>query len=1480
MSGRNYFLSFPYKPLHFLNKRNNLITTPKHYNMNKSLHFFSILFIAIFSFIHVNAQIVVNFTSEKQEGCAPLQVNFVNQSPANENYTYLWDFGNGNTSTLRNPAYSYLSTGSHTVSLTIFEGDKRETLVKENFITVYDLPSVSFTPDEPVDQCAPFDVNFMSNVSSITPSGTYTWDFGDGIFGYDKNPVHSYYQPGVYNVTLIFSDENGCVGKATREELISAKKPTAIFQVTDRYSCSGKLNAQFTNQSYGLGDLSYKWDFGDRQVSQSQHPQHAYLQTGIYDVALTVTDDLGCTDSIGFNELIEIRNTIAGFTLIKDTVCPNTPIKFTNTSINNRTNTWNFGDGSSSSEVGPSHIYTKPGDYVVELKIENYECSSTTTALIHVEDVQVDFTISDSFACQVPVNITYTPIGENMDNYSWSFGKDETSTETIPTHTYPSTKELTENKRENYTTTLEVTSKYGCKAKVVKKDVLEILLPKVNITTDNPTSGCQPIDLNFGHTITYDTPLDRVSDITWKTEEENVSNQNTFHRNYANVGKYKMNLTVETELGCTASSSVNILVGQKVQPDFTVKDKSVFCASEAVIFEDITNNAPIYDDITWDFGDGMQSEMGIPMHQYTDTGYMDVKLKVTHNGCVSSAAKAKALYIKGPVAKYNRVQNCDTPYKADFSIDLVDTDSYTFYFDDGDSIVNAGTNFSHTYAQKGRYSPVLKAKKSGSECSYSYHNNIIISQPHALFDTTGSGPCANTAILFDAGESRDASSYDFNGLYKKYLWDFGDKTAVKFTDEPIAHKYNSNGTFIAQLVVRDRNNCTDTLRKEIKIYRPLSKFTNDYVDGCMPVKYQFNNLSEHELPITRWDWDFGDGATSDQENPVHEYQAFGTYNVRLSLTNQKGCTSTMLLKNEIKVIDPHAAFIVSDADACINDSLFFWDRSKSNVTDFLWDFGDGNQSTLRNPKHLYQTPGSYDVSLKIIDDHGCELKHTAPSYISIEEPPAAKFTSNSNESNCYPFPVLFTDLTEYTKPGTQKWIFGDNQDGSTLKNPQHIYTKPGDYDVWLIAYSANGCADTLKQANFISVKGPYAEIVLADTACFGSEIPFTVKNEKNLNTVGWDFRDGSTSPDLESTHRYYRSGYIYPLLMLKSDSKFACDKIITDSVFIRQPVKAKFAYQDEVKNGCIPFNMRVVNQSENAGNYQWQSGNGMESWEKDPSFIYEKDGMYNLELIAQDNFGCSDTVIDIIRAYPLPTVTTSPDTFICAGNNLMLWASGGITYQWKPTAYLEDANLDAPIASPNTNTTFTVSVTDENACVNQDSVRITVQQKPVVDVVDTTIIIGETVQLNLARANIKTYAWQNLPGISCVDCPNPVLSPLQNTTYKVSVTDTSDCFTVDYLSNIKVEKKYSVDVPTAFTPNNDNTNDIIYVKGWGLKKLIYFKVFNRLGQVVFETDNLTTGWDGNFRGNPQIADTYNYVVKVITYDDEVLEKKGSINLLR
>lgn len=716
----------------------------------------------------------------------------------------------------------------------------------------------------------------------------------------------------------------------------------------------------------------------------------------------------------------------------------------------------------------------------------------------------------------------------------------------------------------------------------------------------------------------------------------------------------------------------------------------------------------------------------------------------------------------------------------------------------------------------------------------------------------------------------------------KYLWDFGDGTS-EFTSSQISHQYKNSGKYNVQLVISDINQCRDTITKEVEIYKPTSNFSSDYLEGCIPVKFKFTDLTTHELPINKWEWNFGDAQSSELQNPIHEYQNFGDYKVSLSVTNERGCRSTISLNNAISVANPDANFEVSDAASCINDTLKFYDTSLSNVNEFTWDFGDGNTSSLRNPEHSYQAPGNYDVTLTIIDDHGCTQEESKLAFVNIEEPPTAAFTSDQQESNCYPFPVLFTDESVYSDSGFQKWIFGDNQTGSSLKTPQHIYSKPGNYDVSLIAYSNNGCSDTIKKADFIKVGGPYAEIELADTACIHNNISFSLKNAQNISTIVWDFGDGNSSTDFTATHKYKQKGKIYPNLILKTNSNFSCNKIVSDSIYINM-LAARFNFVDDIKKGCIPLNIAMNNTSEYASGYVWQTENGMSSTDNNASFTFASDGDFKVKLIASDNFGCKDTATSTITAFPLPTITTSGDTYICRGDNTALLATGGMMYQWNNQwnndSTLVDSDTDNPIAAPSQDTHYTVTVTDTNNCINNASLKLTVQQVPTVDLVDTTIIIGETVKLNIAKDDIETYSWLDNGTISCTSCPDPTLFPLETTNYLISITDTSNCFNPEYQTTINVIKKYSVDVPTAFTPNGDNLNDIIHVRGWGIKELIYFRVFNRLGQMIFESTDINKGWNGDFKGKPQDSDTYNYVVKVATYEDKTLEKKGSLKLIR
>lgn len=205
------------------------------------------------------------------------------------------------------------------------------------------------------------------------------------------------------------------------------------------------------------------------------------------------------------------------------------------------------------------------------------------------------------------------------------------------------------------------------------------------------------------------------------------------------------------------------------------------------------------------------------------------------------------------------------------------------------------------------------------------------------------------------------------------------------------------------------------------------------------------------------------------------------------------------------------------------------------------------------------------------------------------------------------------------------------------------------------------------------------------------------------------------------------------------------------------------------------------------------------------------------------------------------------------------------------------------VTSASVSTIYSLQVTDENTCVSPlvtDGIYV---QQPAKEVHwDTTVIIGELVPFNAYAGSNFTYTWTPvIRGLNCTNCFNPISTVTSGITYTVLIEDKPlGCFITENTFRIIVDPKTSLDVPTAFTPNGDGTNDIIYADGWGIRKLNYFKIFNRWGQLLFQTNNILEGWDGRFNGVMQNMETYVYQVSAETYTDETLTKSGTFKLIR
>lgn len=1431
------------------------------------------------------AQLQADFSASPTTGCAPLQVSFSNLSPAGSGYSYEWEFGNGSVSTASNPNTVYVNPGSYTVTLRVQYGGETVSTTKENFIVVGALPEVAFELLSDTIGCGPYTVNF-NNLSSDPQASelTYSWSFGDGNGSSLENPEHTYGPAGDFDVTLVAENALGCRSSATEPALVHVLRPRAILGVDPATSCSGELEAQFANNSLARSGFTSLWDFGDGTTSTEHAPLHHYIGEGNYSVALTVTDDIGCSSTVRRENLISVVDTKADFTMSATTICPRQSVRFTNTSAHADNFLWRFGDGSTSRSASIQKSYLEPGTYEVWLIADNGVCTDSTMQTLVVERVEADFSVSDEFVCQLPATLRYTDASHNAASYDWRFGSGGRSTAKNPNVTLPEDFRL-QNGRATFSDTLIVTSPHGCTSTVVKKNLVEVVLPQVAMTpagSDPALAGCVPMSLRFSDRTTYASDKDEVVATAWRVGSGAWQSGSSLDVSLTEAGKVPVQLRVTTEKGCVRTQTEQINAGAQLTVNFNRLGSYERCASETVVFEITSPPAAQRTREIWDFGDDAEVALPVPFHDYEKTGQMDVSLTVYNNGCPSTITKSKVVNILGPYATMEVQRNCADPLNYAFSAEVLDATSYQWDFGDGSSLVTHTLNPQHRYAESGNYVVTFRAFNAESGCDYVVTREVYVRQLKADFELSSGRPCLGTTLTLDPSASIDHSPFSFNNQTVRYVWLLPEEGKVLTSMEALDYAFTKKGRHNVSLVVQDANGCRDTLTQELIIYQPAPNFEVNYQTGCMPVTFGFTDLSVSEAPLVAWNWSFGDGASSTEQHPTHDYTQFGSFNVRLEVTDEMGCVHRVTNNQAVRAISPSAAFDAEDRQLCVGDTIALFDISNSDIVAYRWELSDGRVFTEARPEVLFSTPGQYALSLHIEDVHGCEMTHLEEDFFDVQEPPVADFEADVRTANCYPLEVQFSDLSQTPYPGSWSWHFGEGDNLSEEQHPFFIYNRPGKHTVSLISRTSYGCADTIVKPAYIEVGGPYAEMVVDEVVCRNAEVSFSMADARNVYDMQWDFGDGYSATGEEVTHLYSAPGTVNPVLYLRSDADNTCNKAIVDTLEVWD-LRARFAFADNSGAGCVPHTALLQNQSLNATHYLWDFGAGQQSTAVDPEMFYSEAGLYPMELIAYyEPLGCSDTLRHVgVEVFPLPVITISPDTLICYGTTAQLRAEGGVSYRWSPDDFVFNADQAETLAAPDENTLYQVEVTDHNGCVDKDSVAVLVQQYPVVYPRDTTLIIGETVALDVSDEGIASYTWTpDLYIEEGATTPNPVFKATETTAYEVAVQDTSACFNLSYPFVLTVEKKYSVAVPDAFTPNGDGINDKVFVQGWGLRELVVFRIYNRFGQVVYESDQLNDGWDGTWKGSPQPAETYSYQVQVRTEEDALLEKNGTLKLIR
>jgi gliding motility-associated-like protein len=573
-----------------------------------------------------------------------------------------------------------------------------------------------------------------------------------------------------------------------------------------------------------------------------------------------------------------------------------------------------------------------------------------------------------------------------------------------------------------------------------------------------------------------------------------------------------------------------------------------------------------------------------------------------------------------------------------------------------------------------------------------------------------------------------------------------------------------------------------------------------------------------------------------------------------------------------------ADFTADDTEGCTPMIVHFTNTGScpSNCS-YKWYFGVVGTSTLENPSFTFNSPGVYTVSFVITNNVSPFDKDSTSREITVFLTPSANLTIDSTNA-CVRGKVIFQ--AGFSTKDSARWDFGD---GTTFLSyssyMSHIYTAHNTYPVTYITYYQE-CSDT---SNYlVKVDGPIAEInIVPAEACKGIPVEFTMVPVLDVTSHVWNLGEGDTQIGNPVTHTYETMGYNIILLNI-SGASGNCE--IEDTVHIYEVV-ASFTPSDTLcDQRLVYFNNTSTGNTENL----WNFGNGNTSMAENGTSFYNA-GSYTVRLLVENSANCADSTEQEITINELPEVQMIENPVTCPGDPVGLSVVGGDSVAWFPPEEFDDPHGYTPTVTPDSTSTYIAIVTNTAThCSNSGEVTVIVQPgfiqgKISVFPTDTALIIGETFDVTVYDTLNRdlSYAWTPDTWISCTDCADPVFQPLETTAYTLIVSDTNQCFSSEsFVITIEVTEEYSIGVPKAFTPNGDQVNDIIKVDGWGIKRLIEFRIFNRWGTEVFFTDDINQGWDGYYKEKLQNIDSYSYSIKAERWDDNEITVKGTFTLLR
>ena len=1085
---------------------------------------------------------VANFTANPLTVCVGQPVSFTNTSIANGGpalASYQWDFGDGTAATTTNASHAFSTAGTFTITLVATNANGvADAEIKPAYITVNPLPNVNFGMNG-LGCTVPLTLSF-SNSSSQGANFTQAWNFGNGQTSSQFNPASvTYNTQGTFQVGLTVTNTNtGCINSLTQSIVVSNFQAGITAPAV---GCVGQAVACQDNSTAGAN--AWSWNFGVAGQSNAENPSVTYNSPGTYTINLTSQNtNSGCTASTTQQIIIQ-PNITPSFYANPTANCAPGSIQFVNTTNQNGTYVWNFGDGQTfTGTTPPAHIYQQSGLYDVSLTYTSSAgCSGTQTFQDYIEmtPVEAGFFALDTGAC-APFTVQFIDTSVTPSNpivsWQWNFGNGQSFNGQVPP---PQTYGV-----GLYDVSLIITTASGCTDTVIKTPYITVgSIDSIDFSWD-PNITCANTDVEFESEFYISVPYDST-EITYLWDfSQGISFQDdpTFQFSQ-DTGWVEVTLYVDFR-GCIDSLTKDSVLYVLAPISMFGPSTTLVCnpSSFPVNFDFI--NTAIEGELTdsvalhYEWNDGSPNTYfnnaqldapngGNTSHAYNDYGTYQIE-QVVHNyttGCSDSLTLAVTI----SQLQSNFLLPDDTICKGD-AISLTSTSTtwsghpindWYYSFGNGQQIHN-GPNVNYVYPASGLYNINLLVFNTAGCTSTSTQPIFVANKPVAGIIAPSYSGCSPFAVSFTN------TSYSItNGLplasFSTTFSDDNSTLSTNYVNQAIPHTFIGNGTYNATIIATDINGCvSNPASVQVNLTQPTAIIAPDTVI-CALDSSLIASLSTGDGTLS-YQW-YINGLQSGNDSLCLLNEAstnnglYSTLQIALVVADSNNCLDSTSQIIYISTPQAGATYTFSGAAIDVNGNyscppLFcdFTDASSSlgALTAWNWAFGNGNNSILPNPENTLVTSGTFNLYLQVTDQYGCTGDTTVQNYVSIGGPLGTPIWIQDNTICAQG--ALFT-IQNPSNIDSVSWNLGNGVWVADSLSFPYFYPNTGTYNPSVTVYDTAGCQILyLLDPITASVSGLDAQIVASPVYANINQVVQLNDASTSLNPIAtwtWIFADSS-----------------------------------------------------------------------------------------------------------------------------------------------------------------------------------------------------------------------------------------------------------------------------------------------------------------------------------------------------------------------------------